>query len=70
VLGIILCPACAPFAWWQGQMARKEIQSSGGALGGSSAATAGWIMGIIGTGLLALYALIFIIAIAVGASSA
>lgn len=56
-VGAFLCllPALAgPFAWITAVRARREIRESQGRLGGESAATAGLILGIIGTVLLAL----------------
>lgn len=44
----------APFAWFYGRKAMKEIDASGGAYGGRGEAKAGFILGIIGTVLLAL----------------
>lgn len=44
----------APFAWWVGAKAVREIDASQGQLSGRSEANAGKIMGIIGTVLLAL----------------
>lgn len=44
----------APFAWFMGSRAVKEIDASGGAQGGRGEATAGKVLGIIGTVLLAL----------------
>lgn len=44
----------APFAWVIGHRARKEIRASGGYYGGESNATAGMVLGIVGTILLIL----------------
>jgi hypothetical protein len=59
----------APFAWYYGAQALAEIERSGGALGGQSQARGGQIMGMIGTGLLALGLLILLIAIAASSTS-
>lgn len=61
----------SPIAWYFGNQALREIDQSGGTLGGYSQARAGQIMGIIGTVILglALAVLIAVIA-AAGASSA
>lgn len=61
ILGIILCPICAPIAWAIGHSAEAEIDASGGRLGGRGLATAGKITGIIGTVLLILYVLAFVV---------
>ena len=46
----------APFALVIGRGAVKEIDASGGSLGGRGMAQAGYILGIIGTVILALLA--------------
>ncbi|RLV51219.1 DUF4190 domain-containing protein [Nocardioides mangrovicus] len=76
LVGTFLCGLpvlVSPFAWWIGAKARREIRESGGQLGGEGSATAGFVMGIIGTVLLALIVafivIIVIIAIAGGFNS-
>jgi hypothetical protein len=59
----------SPFAWYFGNQALREIEDSGGALGGESQARAGQIMGIIGTVLLALGLLVLVIILVAAASS-
>lgn len=44
----------SPFAWAMGARARREIDASGGTLGGRDSATVGYVTGIIGTVLLVL----------------
>jgi hypothetical protein len=44
----------APFAWFTGSKAVRDIDESGGAQGGRGEAVAGKVLGIIGTALLAL----------------
>ena len=65
ILGLTICSICAPFAWWQGQKARAAVDASGGTLDGRGMATAGWIMGIIGTVIIviAVVALLAVLAI-------
>lgn len=67
---VVLCgvalPA-APFAWYFGSRALREIDDSGGTLGGRDEARAGQIMGIIGTALLG-FGLMVILAVIVAAS--
>lgn len=60
ILGIVLCAICAPFAWIMGKKALKEIDASGGAIGGRGQVMAGYIMGIIGTALIAIGLLVAI----------
>lgn len=54
ILGIVPCQLLAPFAWWIGKKTLDEIDASAGRLGGRTAAQAGYIMGIVGTVLLAV----------------
>jgi hypothetical protein len=54
ILGLVLCGFVAPFAWAIGKRTVNEIDASHGQLGGRGSAQAGYIMGIIGTALLAL----------------
>lgn len=49
ILGIILCPLLGPVAWVLGRKGEREVDSSGGAVGGRSLATAGKVLGMIGT---------------------
>jgi hypothetical protein len=55
----------SPFAWHFGSQALREIEESGGTLGGESQARAGQIMGIVGTALLGLAVLGLVIALVV-----
>ena len=54
ILGVILCPLLGPVAWVLGRRGEQEIDSSGGAVGGRGLATAGKVLGMVGTFLLAL----------------
>ena len=54
ILGIVACSIVAPFALVIGRGAVKEIDASGGQLGGRGMAQAGFILGVIGTVILAL----------------
>ncbi|MBJ7358146.1 MAG: DUF4190 domain-containing protein [Nocardioides sp.] len=58
ILGLVLCQVISPFAWVMGNRVIREIDASGGAVGGRSPANAGRICGIIGTMLLGLGLLI------------
>jgi hypothetical protein len=44
----------APVAWWLGARAKREIDASQGRLGGRGMAQAGFVLGIVGTVLLVL----------------
>lgn len=52
ILGLILCGLLSPVAWYMGDNALREIDSSGGRWGGRSLVSAGRICGIVGTVLL------------------
>jgi hypothetical protein len=57
VAGLFICGVpvlMAPFAWYLGAKAEREIDASGGAWSGRSEATAGKVLGIVGTVLLTL----------------
>jgi uncharacterized membrane protein YjgN (DUF898 family) len=54
ILGIAVCGVIAPFAWSIGRSSMREIDASGGTLGGRGKAQAGYILGIVGTCLLVL----------------
>ena len=61
IIGIVLCPICAPFAWSMGGKVERDIDASAGALGGRGIATAGRVLGIVGTVLLGVYVLVFVV---------
>jgi hypothetical protein len=58
VLGIVSLTCCAgiisPVALFIGNSSRQRVQNSGGTIGGGGMATAGFILGIIGTALLVI----------------
>lgn len=54
ILGIVLCPLLGPFAWVLGRKGEQEIDASGGMVGGRGLATAGKVLGIIGTFLIVI----------------
>ena len=54
ILGILICGVLAPFAWAQGRRAERAVDASGGVYAGRGMATAGKILGMIGTALLVL----------------
>jgi len=67
IVGLVVCPLCAPFAWVMGSKAEKAVDASGGHLSGRGEATAGKILGIITCALYALGIVLLIGLIAVGA---
>lgn len=61
ILGVVLCQVLGPFAWAMGKKTLDEIDASQGRLGGRGAAQAGYILGIVGTVLLALSVLLIVV---------
>jgi hypothetical protein len=61
ILGLVCCGIASPFAIWLGRKSMKEIDASGGWLGGRGQAQAGFIMGIIGTVLWVLGVLFYVV---------
>jgi uncharacterized membrane protein YjgN (DUF898 family) len=70
ILGVVTCNVVAPFALVIGRRAMKEIDESGGTLGGRGMAQAGFILGIIGTAILALAILVIVVVVIVAAATA
>jgi hypothetical protein len=60
IVGIVCCGLAAPFAWWMGQKEIAAIDAGASSEAGRGLATAGKILGIIGTILLVL-ALIWVV---------
>jgi hypothetical protein len=56
----VCCGLASPFAIWLGRKSMREIDASGGRMGGRGQAQAGFIMGIIGTALWALGLLFYV----------
>ncbi|MEC3920484.1 DUF4190 domain-containing protein [Nocardia sp. CDC160] len=69
IMSLVFCQLLGPVAWIMGGKARREIQDSGGAIGGSGMVTAGWICGIVSSALLILAVLFIVLMIVVGAAS-
>jgi hypothetical protein len=65
IIGVTLFQLCAPFAWYLGNKAKREIEESNGAVGGMGMVNLGRILGIVGTAILALSALVVVGAIAI-----
>lgn len=49
ILGFVCCQLCAPFAWYMGKEETKAIKAGQSSAAGQGLATAGMILGIIGT---------------------
>jgi hypothetical protein len=58
ILSLVLCPLFGPFASVMGRRALKEIDSSGGTIGGRSVVKAGYVCGMIPTVIILVYAVI------------
>lgn len=69
ILGIVCCGIVAPIALVIGRNAVREIDASGGRIGGRSTAQAGYILGIVGTVLLVLGVIWAIVVAATGSFS-
>jgi hypothetical protein len=71
ICGLVLCQVLGPFAWSMGNKAMREIDASGGQLGGRDTVNVGRILGMIGTALLALgvLAVLFFIVLGIGLAS-
>lgn len=61
IVGFVVSGLTAPFAWYFGSKARKEIQANPGVYKDSGMLTVGWVLGIIGTCGLILAALLIIL---------
>lgn len=66
ILGLVVCLFCAPFAWRIGKQAVTEIDAAGGQLGGRSTAQAGYVLGLIGTVVLAIVVVVLVLTAATG----
>jgi hypothetical protein len=61
ILGLVVCGVLAPFAWVMGNRVVREIDASNGAIGGRSMANAGRICGIVGSVLIILGLVLFVV---------
>jgi hypothetical protein len=70
IISVICCQILGPVALFIGNSSRQRIAASGGTLGGGGLATAGMILGIIGTVFLVIGVIGFAVAVANGLSAA
>lgn len=49
ILGLLCCPICGPFAWYMGHQETKAIKGRLSSPAGQGLATAGMVLGILGT---------------------
>ena len=68
ILGVIFCPLCGPVAWSLGRTAERQVDAAGGQLGGRGLATAGKVLGIVGTALLVVLILVVVFGIVLGSA--
>ena len=68
IVSVVCCSILGPVAIFIGNASRQRIQASGGTLGGGGLATAGFVLGIIGTVFLVL-GIFYVIAVAIGAAN-
>ncbi|MCC6906445.1 MAG: DUF4190 domain-containing protein [Phycisphaerales bacterium] len=61
ILGVVACSLCAPAAWYLGAKARRDIREGAVSAAGQGMATAGWILGMIGTALIGVSLLFLVI---------
>jgi len=65
ILGLVVFTPLGIVAWVMGHSARREMKTYPGYYGPSTNVTAGWIMGIISTGLLAVAVVVGLVALAI-----
>ncbi len=60
ICGLVLCQVLGPFAWVMGNRVVKEIDASGGQLGGRDLANVGRILGIVSTVIMVAAVVVFV----------
>lgn len=60
IVGVVCCYFLGPVALFIGNSSRQRIQASGGTVGGEGMATAGFVLGIIGTVFLVIAAIVLV----------
>jgi hypothetical protein len=68
ILGLVLCGLLAPIALFMGLSAKRRIRESGGYISGEGQATAGVILGAIGTAFIVL-GLVFLAVVLIAAAT-
>jgi hypothetical protein len=66
ILSVILLPLLGPVAWAIGRRAEQAADAAGGELEGRGLATAGKVLGMIGTSLLVLLVVVLVVLLATG----
>jgi len=67
ILSLVVCGVIGPFAWTMGNRVVREIDASGGAVGGRTEANVGRILGIVATVLIVVGLVIVVGILALGA---
>jgi hypothetical protein len=70
IISVLCCPILGPVALFIGNASRQRVQASGGTVGGGGLATAGLILGIIGTVFLVFGVISIIVGVANGLRTA
>src|SRR5688572_24615763 len=65
LIGLLWCQLLAPLAWWLGWRERRDIAAGRAPAAGQGLATAGMVLGIIGSAMLGLVLLVVLAAITV-----
>ncbi|MBF6165213.1 DUF4190 domain-containing protein [Streptomyces gardneri] len=60
-VSVFCCGVLGPVAWALGRRALDQIEESGGALGGRAQVMVGYILGIVGTVLMIIFAVLFLL---------
>jgi len=68
ILGLVVCGIMGPVAWTMGNRVVREIDASGGALGGRTEANVGRILGIVATALIVVGLVLVVGIVALGAA--
>jgi hypothetical protein len=70
ILGLVFCPLiCSVLALVFGYQSRKEIDASGGRIGGRGSATAGIVLGWVGVVITVLFIILIVIGVLAGDST-
>ncbi|MBH0778526.1 DUF4190 domain-containing protein [Nocardia bovistercoris] len=65
-LSILCCGIAGPVAWALGRRALDQIEESGGGYGGRAQVLVGYVLGVIGTILMIIMAIFFILILLTG----
>lgn len=69
ILAIVLCPVVGPFAWAIGRRAVKDIDASGGTVGGRAQAMVGYIIGMVVTILMIIGVVATVVILVIAAAT-